>query len=90
MTTFHIDKDGKLLRATSDPKARVPGAVLKTEIAPQSGKQTWLGDRWSDPPPAVRREAPPEPAGATVAQLRDEVAAVRQALIDVGVFRSQQ
>lgn len=46
MTTYHIDVNGALLKATSDPDAIVPGAVTKTTIAPESGRQLWNGTEW--------------------------------------------
>lgn len=63
-TTFWIAADGTIIRATSDPAASPPGAVTSTEIAPESGKQTWnFGTgAWNAPP------APPDP-GMTVEDL---------------------
>ena len=59
MTTFHIDVDGKVLVATSDPDAVIPGAVIKTDIAPASGRDTWDGEKWLPAPPL-----PPPPLTA--------------------------
>lgn len=56
MTTFWIDAQGTLLRATSDPNAQPPDAVTSTEIAPESGKQKWNGTGWNPAPPP-----PPDP-----------------------------
>lgn len=53
MTTFHIDANGNQLRATSDPDAVIPGAVTKTQIAPESGKQRWNGTGWDALPVAL-------------------------------------
>jgi hypothetical protein len=49
MTTFHIDVNGNLLRATSDPDVIIPNAVTTTLIAPISGKAKWNGAGWDEP-----------------------------------------
>ena len=53
-TTFWIDADGTLIRATSDPSASPPSAVTSTEIAPESGRQKWNGTSWGPLPPAPK------------------------------------
>jgi len=52
MTTFWIDAQGSLIKATSDPDAQPAGAVTSTEIGPESGRQKWNGTGWDSPPPA--------------------------------------
>lgn len=55
MTFYWIDKDGVQLLATSDPKATPEGAIEAIETAPESGRQRWLGDRWSEAPSELDR-----------------------------------
>ena len=76
MTTFHIDVDGKLLRATSDPDAVIPGTVTKTDIAPESGKQIWDGTGWGPLPPG----RPPLPDAASP---RDIIGRLRELGLDI-------
>jgi len=54
MTTFWMRADGTLILATSDSKAEPPDAVASTEIAPESGRQTWdfNAQKWNPLPPA--------------------------------------
>lgn len=52
MTTFWIDAQNNLIKATSDPNASPDGAVTSMEIAPESGRQKWNGTGWDAPPPA--------------------------------------
>lgn len=61
MTTFHIDSDGRLIRATSDPDAVVEGAVETTDIAPESGRQKWNGTGWDALPPVDPADTPSTP-----------------------------
>ena len=58
MTTFHIDANGKILQATSNPDVIIPGAVSKTGLAPTSGKATWSGSGWDEPLPSDPVDAP--------------------------------
>ena len=58
MTTFHIDSDGRLIRATSDPDVIVEGAVQTTDIAPESGRQKWNGTGWDALPPVDPADTP--------------------------------
>lgn len=49
MTTFWINADNRLIKATSDPNAAPVGAVTSTEIPPDSPRlQTWDGVGWVD------------------------------------------
>jgi len=43
-------------------------------------------DAVNNPPPNPLRKAPPIPVGNSIPALRDEVAALRQVLIDVGLL----
>jgi hypothetical protein len=54
MTTFWIDAQGNLIKATSDPNAAPPGAVTSTTVAPESGRQKWDGTKWLPAPAEVR------------------------------------
>lgn len=69
MTTFWIDGAGRLIGATSDPKAQPAGAVTSTEIPPDSAKhQTWDGAAWVD-----------DGDRATQEQRRDDLQSLRAA-----------
>lgn len=46
MTIFWVDNDGTFVKATDD--SQTIKDLNKVTTAPQSGKQTWDGSKWSD------------------------------------------
>jgi len=85
-----VDASGKLLYwgNTANPKfaTTLPGNT-RVNVPPDGGDM-WDGNVWTTtpPPPPLPRQAPPIPSGTSVPALRDEVAALRQVLINAGIL----
>ena len=85
MTTFWIRPDGSIIKATSYPNAAPDNTAVAVHVppnpAPESGKQKWLGKKWSPlPPPAPNPAAELEMAIASASTL----AGLKKALLGTG------
>ncbi len=82
MTTFWTDRDGRVILATSDPRARPPGAEDSTTIAPDSARhQTWDGAVWVDDPDRTQQEQHTADR-QTMARAGEELTLVLTELVD--------
>lgn len=75
------DRFNKIMSSTAWPNANNP-----EEIDDQSAEFVAYLDAENTPPPPLPCQAPPIPSGNSIPALRDEVAALRQVLIDAGLL----